>query len=110
MRAERGAENVVRRAHIGHPIAHGLIDRFFQRRLAGRYRHHARAEEIHAEVLRRDLRCWFALDDHPTVVKARQAGEARFVVCASDTGLSDPLVQLELRRKLVQRERDAAPD
>ena len=61
----------------------------------------SRAEEIYADALRRDLRCWLALDDHPTGIKARQAGEVRFVACASETGLSNPLVQQELRRKLA---------
>ena len=61
----------------------------------------SRADEILAEALRRELRCWLAVDDHPSVAKARKAGDTRFIACAPDKGLSDPTVQRELKRKLA---------
>ena len=48
MRAVSCAENVMRAAHIGHPIAHGFIDRFLQGLLPGMNRHHVRPEHFHA--------------------------------------------------------------
>ena len=59
----------------------------------------SRADEIYAEVSRRGLTTWLAIDDHPTVAAASKH-DKRFVVCAADTGLSDPEVQRELREKL----------
>ena len=39
-----------------------------------------RSEEILAEVKRRGLKRWVALDDHPSVIAA-QARDARFIAC-----------------------------
>lgn len=61
----------------------------------------SRAEEIIAEATRRRLRHWLALDDHPTVFKARQK-DWRFIACPSDLGLSSQTVRNELRRKLAK--------
>jgi hypothetical protein len=60
----------------------------------------SRAEEILSEAARRNFVYWLALDDHPSVVDARNAGDARFIACSPDTGLSNARVQRELQRKL----------
>ena len=62
----------------------------------------SRAEEILAEAARRELRRWLAIDDHPSVVDARYAGDVRFVVCTSETGLGNPAVQRELGQRLAE--------
>ena len=59
-----------------------------------------RAEEVLIEAERRGLSAWLALDDHPSVVRARRQGDARFIACSPDTGLSSARVQRELQRKL----------
>jgi len=61
----------------------------------------SRVEEILAEANRRDLPRWLALDDHPSVLKAYQAGDSRFLACPPDTGISDPQVQRELGRRMA---------
>jgi len=45
----------------------------------------SRSEEILAEVKRRGLKRWLALDDHPSV-NAAQARDPRFVACEPTTG------------------------
>lgn len=62
----------------------------------------SRAEEILAEVARRKLSYWLAIDDHPSVFKAGKAGDSRFIACAPDTGLSEASAQRELRGKLSE--------
>lgn len=61
----------------------------------------SRAEEIFAEVRRRNLTRWLAVDDHPSVVSARSE-EPRFVACEAAFGISSTAVQEELRAKLEQ--------
>ena len=61
----------------------------------------SRAAEIRAEAAQRRLCRWLAIDDHPSVSKARSAGDGRFIVCDSDSGISDVSVQNELRQKLA---------
>ncbi|CBJ39332.1 conserved protein of unknown function [Ralstonia solanacearum CMR15] len=61
----------------------------------------SRADEILAEVRRRKLTHWLALDDHPTVAIASRH-EPRFIACMPDTGLSAPDVQAELRTRLAE--------
>jgi len=61
----------------------------------------SRAEEILTEAARRQLVHWLAIDDHPSVVAARRAGDARFIACHPNTGLSTARVQNELKRKLA---------
>jgi hypothetical protein len=58
-----------------------------------------RAEEILAEVRRRKLAHWLALDDHPGVVAA-QAEDRRFIACDSARGLSEVAVQRALSEQL----------
>ena len=53
MRAERGAEDVMRRAHVRDPIAHRFVDRFFQRRLAGGDGDDFRAQKTHPRNVER---------------------------------------------------------
>jgi hypothetical protein len=60
----------------------------------------SRADEILAEVRRRQLTRWLALDDHPTVVAASRHN-ARFIACEPDTGLSALPVQTRLRATLA---------
>jgi hypothetical protein len=52
----------------------------------------SRSEEILAEVRRRGLKEWVALDDHPSVV-ATQATDSRFIACEPTTGVSSVEVQ-----------------
>ena len=53
MRAVSGAENVMRGADVGDPIAHRFVDGFLQGFLAGLHRHDFRAEHFHAEDIQR---------------------------------------------------------
>ena len=48
MRAVGRAEDVMRGADVGDPVAHGLVDRFLERLLAGLHGHDLRAEHFHA--------------------------------------------------------------
>ena len=47
MRAVSRAENVVRAAHVRHPVAHRLVDRFLERLLAGFHADDLRAHQAH---------------------------------------------------------------
>ncbi|WP_233451600.1 HAD domain-containing protein [Paraburkholderia caribensis] len=60
----------------------------------------SRSEEILAEVRRRGLKEWVALDDHSSVVAA-QATDTRFVACEPATGVSSVHVQRTLSARLA---------
>ncbi|WP_231950095.1 HAD domain-containing protein [Paraburkholderia caribensis] len=60
----------------------------------------SRSEEILAEVERRGLNGWVALDDHPSVIAA-QARDPRFIACEPTTGLSSADVQRTLSLRLT---------
>ena len=47
MRTESRADNVVSGAHVGNPVAHSLVDRFFKRSLASGHTAHFRTTEAH---------------------------------------------------------------
>ena len=49
MRAQHAAKQVVRGAHVGHPVAHGLVDRIFQGAGAGIHAANLRAQQSHAK-------------------------------------------------------------
>ena len=49
MRAENRTEQVVRRAHVGDPVAHGFVDRVLQRAAAGIHANHFRAQQCACE-------------------------------------------------------------
>ena len=49
MRAQHAAQQIVRGANVGHPVAHGLVDGVFQRARAGIYAAHLGAQQAHAE-------------------------------------------------------------
>jgi len=59
----------------------------------------SRHDEILAEVRRRDLSEWVALDDHPSIA-LNSSRNWRFIACPPSSGLSDEKVQQELKRKL----------
>ena len=48
MRARHGADDVEGVVHIGHPVAHGLVQGVFERFAAALHRHHGGAEQLHA--------------------------------------------------------------
>ncbi|AXF03342.1 hypothetical protein CUJ88_32875 [Paraburkholderia hospita] len=58
-----------------------------------------RSAEILAEVRRRRITHWLAVDDHPSVVAA-QKEEHRFISCNASTGLSEIAVQRKLNEML----------
>jgi hypothetical protein len=64
----------------------------------------SRSEEILAEVERRGLKGWVALDDHQSVLAAHDR-DARFITCEPATGLSSvdvqPILSPRLARLLV---------
>ncbi|PTB30626.1 hypothetical protein C9I56_01660 [Paraburkholderia caribensis] len=60
----------------------------------------SRSEEILAEVKRRGLNGWLALDDHPSVNVA-QARDPRFIACEPATGVSAVDVQRTLSERLT---------
>ena len=49
MRAKRAAEQVVGGAHVGHPIADGLVDGILERLAAALHAAHLGAQQLHAE-------------------------------------------------------------
>ena len=53
MRAENGAEKIVRVANVGDPVAHGFVDGVFQRAAAGIDADNLRAEHAHARDVER---------------------------------------------------------
>ncbi|WP_080378394.1 HAD domain-containing protein [Burkholderia pseudomallei] len=61
----------------------------------------SRADEILAEVRRRKLTHWLAVDDHPSVLAASRL-DTRFIPCPPDAGLSAPAVQAMLRKRLTE--------
>jgi len=61
MRAENGAEKIVRGAHVGDPVAHGLVDGVLERAAAGIDADDLRAEHAHA----RDVEAWRAMSSVP---------------------------------------------
>lgn len=61
----------------------------------------SRAGEILADVRRRRLTHWLAVDDHPSVLVASQR-DTRFIPCAPDAGLSAPGVQAMLCKRLTE--------
>ncbi|MGS1062664.1 HAD domain-containing protein [Burkholderia glumae] len=61
----------------------------------------SRADEIRAEVARRKLTKWLAVDDHPTVIVASRR-DSRFIACHPDTGLGEQTVQAHLRAVLSE--------
>ena len=48
-RARRGADQVVRGAHVGDPVAHGFVDGIFKRALPRIHAAHLRSQQPHAE-------------------------------------------------------------
>lgn len=80
----------------------GLLGDAFECRVIGSVESfcRSRAEEISMEAARRGLRRWLAIDDHPSVWAAREAGDSRFIACLPDFGLSETRVQRELRQRL----------
>ncbi len=52
MGAERAAEQIVRAAHVGHPIADGFVDGVLERLAAGFDAAHLRTEQAHAKDVR----------------------------------------------------------
>ena len=48
MRAKHRAQQIMGGAHVGHPVAHGLVDRVLQRAAAGFDAHHFGAQQAHA--------------------------------------------------------------
>lgn len=60
----------------------------------------SRSDEVLAEVRRRSITQWLALDDHPSVVAA-SAGDGRFIACASATGVNSREVKANLNLMLA---------
>ncbi|MEX3982562.1 HAD domain-containing protein [Paraburkholderia sp. EG287A] len=67
-----------------------------------------RAAEILAEVQRRSITRWLALDDHPSVVDAARE-DPRFIVCSGRTGVASTDVQQALRQALKALQEGGAP-
>ena len=53
MRSQNRAQQIVRSAHIGDPIAHGFVDGVLQRAAAGFHANHFRAKHTHARDIQR---------------------------------------------------------
>ena len=89
MRPVGGAENVVGVTHIGHPVAHGLVDGFLERLLSRINRHDGGAEHAHPEDVER---LPFAVDrahvDDAFEPEHRRYGGSGHAVLAG-TGLGD---------------------
>jgi len=105
--AGHGADDVEGVAHVGHPVAHRLVQRVLQRRRAGGHRHHRRAQQLHPVHI--DL---LALDvggahvDHALQAQPRGHGGAGDAVLAGaglrdDAGLAHPRRQQRLADGVV---------
>ncbi len=89
MRTIRGAENVVRVADVGYPVAHGLVDRFLKRLLAGFHADDCCAHEPHAKHIQRlALHVVRAHVDDTLQTKFRARRRGRHAMLAR-TGLGD---------------------
>lgn len=64
-----------------------------------------RAREVLKDAQRRGLSRWLALDDHDSVREHAEAGDARFIHCDPELGVSDPRVLLALRAELGKWEK-----
>ena len=107
MTAQRAAENIMRRAHVRHPVAHRFIYGLLQRRLPRRNGAHLRAEEFHA----RHVQC-LALHvhlphvNHALEAKARAHRRRRHAMLArarlgDDALLPQPHRQQRLTQRIV---------
>ncbi len=108
MRADHGADQVIRALRVGHPITDRLVDRRAQRTVAGLHGHDGRAEPAHPVDVRR-----LARDVHLTHVhRARQAdaraGGRRRDAVLPGPGLGDDALRAE--RFGEQRLADAVVD
>ncbi len=89
MRAIGGAEDVVGRPDIRHPVAHGFVDRVLERLLAGLDAAHLGAHEAHAEdVQRLALHVHRAHVDHALEAELR-ADRRRGHAVLAGAGLGD---------------------
>ena len=107
MRAERGADDVMRVLHTGDPIAHRLVHRFLERGLAGGDGADFRTHQPHAgDVERLPFHIHLAhVNDafHPEAGAHRGGGDA--VLAGSrfrdDAGFSEPFRQKDLAEGVV---------
>ena len=107
MRAEHRAQQIVRGAHIGHPIAHGFVDRVLQRAAAGIHADHFRAQQAHARhVQPLPLHVFRAHVDHALHAEARRHGRRGHAVLpraglGDDAALAHALREQRLAQAVV---------
>ncbi len=107
MRAENGAEKIVRGSNVGDPIAHGFVDGVFERAAAGIDPHDLRAQHAHARDVERLARHVFRahVDDafeaemrgdgggsHSVLACARFRDDARLAHFHGQQALADGVV------------------
>ena len=102
-----GAEDVVRRLDVGHPVAERLVDRVLERARAGGHRDDLGAEQPHpGDVERLAAGVLLAHVDGAGQPHERRGGRRRDAVLAGaglgdDPGLADPLGQQRLAEHVV---------
>ena len=104
MRAQHRAEQIMRGAHVGHPVAHGFVDGILQRAAAGIDAHHFRAQQAHARnVQPLPLHVFRAHVDHALQAKARRHGRRGHAVLPG-AGLRDdaPLAHAHRQQRLAE--------
>ncbi len=89
VRAGDGADDVEGVAHVGHPVAHRLVERVLERGRAAAHRHHRGAQQLHpVDVDLLPLDVGGAHVDHALQAQARGHGGAGHAMLAG-TGLGD---------------------
>ena len=107
VRAQRAAEDVVGGPHIRDPVAHRLVDRLLERRLAGRHGNHLRAEKFHAgDVQRLALHVHGTHVDHALEAEPRRRRRRGHAMLSGtglrdDPGLAHPSRQKDLADRVV---------
>src|SRR5712692_7080939 len=103
MRAENGAEQIVRASHIGDPIAHGFVDSVFERAAAGLDADNLCAKHAHARDVERLPRHVYRAHVDDTLEP-----EMRGDSCGSDSVLSRSRFRDDTRLAHFHREQALA--
>ena len=104
MRAQRRAEQVMRRRDVGHPVAHGLADGVLERAAAARDAHHLGAQQAHAEdVEPLAPHVLLAHVDHALEAEQRaDRGGGHAVLAGAGLGDDAPLAHAPRQQRLAQ--------
>ena len=89
MRAKNRAEKIMRRAHVGHPVAHGLVDGVLQCFAAGLHANHFGAQHAHPRHVERLPRHIFRAHIHGALQSEMRGNCGRRDAVLARAGLSN---------------------